>query len=205
MAKKVVLVCLLFHCEWEFVCRSNVCVCVPKHQTTSPCWSIKENQTLLSLRIRRREIRHEEEKLLCSNRCWGSACFSKLLSWLTRHWTSRLCLIVTANVSRCLFGVWARSLIYAWDDNATLHVILQEREESITNGIRAWPALLFPLGVPPRFSADMLTSAEHRLRAHTVCHSSFSSITAGPAGLSPLYPQLGKLTRLNSESFWKYL
>lgn len=30
----------------------------------------------------------------------------------------------------------ASSPFYAWDDNALLHVILQEKEESITNGIR---------------------------------------------------------------------
>lgn len=127
--------------------------------------------------------------------------FQKPLSWLTRHWTSQLCLVVTAKVSRCLFGVRFQSLIYAWDDNAILHVILQEREESITNGIHAKQALLFPLSVPPRFYSDTLTSAEHWLQAHTVCHNSFSLITAGPAGLSPLYLQLGKLTPLNSKSW----
>lgn len=122
--------------------------------------------------------------------------FTKLLSWLTCLWTSPLHLAVSAKVSRCLFSVGFQSLIYAWDDNA---VILQEREESITNGIHAKQALLFPLSEPPRLSADTLSSAEHPQRAHTVCHNSFSSITAGPAGLHPLYFQLGRLTPLNSK------
>lgn len=121
-------------------------------QTTSPCWSIKENQTLLPLLISRHEIMHKDGKdSPLSTNAEVQPAFQKLLSWLTRHWTSPLCLVVTANVSRCLFRVRFQSLIYAWDDNAILHVILQEREESITNGIRAKQALLFPLSVPPRF------------------------------------------------------
>lgn len=115
--------------------------------------------------------------------------FTKLLSWLTCLWTSPLHLALSAKVSRCLFSVGFQSLIYAWDDNA---MILQEREESITNGIHAKQALLLPLSEPPR-----LSSAEHPQWAHTVCHNSFSSITAGPAGLPPLYFQLGRLTPLN--------
>lgn len=178
-------------------------------QPTSPRWSIKVNQTLLSLHISHHEIMHKEGKYsLLSTDAEVQPAFQKLPSWLTHHWTSRLCLVAAANVSRCLFRVHFQSLIYAWDDNAILHVILQESEESITNGIHAKQVLLFALSVPPRFSADTLTSAEHRLRAHTVCHNSFSSITAGPAGLSLLYLQLGKLTPLNSKnggSFWKGL
>lgn len=133
-------------------------------QTTSPCWSIKVNQTFLSLHISHHEIMHKEGKYsLLSTDAKVQPAFQKLLSWLTHCWTSRLRLVATANVSRCLFRVHFQSLIYAWDDNAILHVILQEREESITNGIHAKQALLFTLCVPPRFSADTLTSAEHRI------------------------------------------
>lgn len=120
-----------------------------------------------------------------------SSSFTKLLSWLTCFWTSPLHLALGAKVSRCLFSVGLQSLIYAWDDNA---MILQQRKESITNGIHAKQALLLPLSEPPR-----LSSAEHPQWAHTVCHNSFSSITAGPAGLPPLYFQLGRLTPLNSK------
>lgn len=127
-------------------------------------------------------------------------CSEKLLSWLTCLWTSQLRLVTAANISRCLFWVPFQSLIYACEDSAILHVILQEREESITNGIHVKPALLFPFSVPPRFSDNILISSEHRLQAHTVRLNSFNSITVGLARLSPLYLQLGWLTPLNSKS-----
>lgn len=182
------------------LCGGRLCL-HPAHwiQATSPSWTIQENQTspLFSHQPPRNHT-CKGGNILCSRQMLTfSLPFTKLLSRLTRHWTSPLCLVLTAKVSRCLFRVGFQSLIYAWDDNA---MKLQEREESITNGIHAKQALLFPLSEPPRLSADTLTSAERRLRAHTVCHNSFSSITAGPAGLSPLYFQLGRLTPLNSES-----
>lgn len=197
---KKMAVCLLSQSEWEFVWRSIASasrILNPDHLSML----INQRKPNTALPSHQPPWNHAwGGKRFCALvECRSSICFFKKLSWLTCHWTSPLCLLVTANVSRCLFRARFQSLIYAWDDNAILHVILQEREESITNGIHAKQALLFPLSVPPRFSTDTLTSAEHWLRAHTVCHNSFSSITAGPAGLGPLYLQLGKLTPLNSK------
>lgn len=95
--------------KWEFVRRSTVSASRtlnPDHLSVLINQS-KPNIVLpFSSATMKSCIKKNKKKIPCfSADAEVQPAFSKLLSWLTRHWTSPLCLEVTANVSRCLFRV----------------------------------------------------------------------------------------------------